>query len=195
LDYRSDLAVTITDAPDPVTVGSNLVYTIYVQNNGPDAAPSVSLTNYLSSSVVLKSAYTAQGSFITNGNAIIASLGMMSPVSVAGVTLTVTPTNIGTIYASANAVSGYIDPVASNNFGSAVTIVEPLPLLSISRASNNQIRVSWAAGLSNYSLQYKNALPTNYVWVTNSAVPVLTNNQNVITEPATNTRRFYRLIR
>jgi len=43
------------------------VYTIYVQNNGPDAAPSVSLTNYLPSSVTLKSAYTAQGGFATNG--------------------------------------------------------------------------------------------------------------------------------
>src|SRR5205807_9964336 len=92
LDYRSDLAVTITDAPDPVTVGSNLVYTIYVQNNGPDGAPSVMLSNYLPASVTLKSAYTAQGSFTTNGNIIIASLGTINSSSVGSVVLTVTPT-------------------------------------------------------------------------------------------------------
>jgi uncharacterized repeat protein (TIGR01451 family) len=196
LDYRSDLVVTITDAPDPVTVGSNLVYIVSVLNNGPDSAPNVMLTNYLPASVTLKSAMASQGTLATNDyRTLVASFGSLGFAGVVSMTLTVAPTNIGTIFDSANAVSGYPDPVASNSVASASTIVQPLPLLSISRATGNQVRVSWALGLSNYSLQYKSDLPTNFSWVSNSSVPVLSNNLNNVTEPATNARRFYRLIR
>jgi len=195
LDYRSDLAVTITDAPDRSRREQSRVHDLRPEQRGRTPAPSC-VFNQLPA--VLSDAQVClygPGRLRHERKHPHCEPGTIPSVSVASVTLTVTPTNIGTIYDSANAVSGYIDPVSSNNFGSAVTIVEPLPLLSISRASNNQVRVSWAAGLSNYSLQYKNALPTNNAWLSNSAVPVLTNNQNVITEPATNTRRFYRLIR
>ncbi|HVJ62234.1 MAG TPA: ExeM/NucH family extracellular endonuclease, partial [Tahibacter sp.] len=34
----SDLAVTVTDAPDPVVAGTDLAYTITIGNNGPDVA-------------------------------------------------------------------------------------------------------------------------------------------------------------
>jgi len=37
--------VTKIDSPDPVAAGANLTYTIIVQNNGPDAATSVTLTD------------------------------------------------------------------------------------------------------------------------------------------------------
>jgi uncharacterized repeat protein (TIGR01451 family) len=195
LDYRSDLAVTITDVPDPVTVSSNLVYTVYVFNSGPDNAPSVFLTNYLSTSVTLKSAVTSQGTLATSGRTNVASLGTVFAFGQASITLTVAPTNVGTIFDSANAVSGYVDPVASNSVASAITIVQPLPRLAISRTASNQVKLSWVLGLSNYSLQYNSALPTNSPWVSNSTMRVLSNNQFIVTEPATNARRFYRLIR
>jgi uncharacterized repeat protein (TIGR01451 family)/CSLREA domain-containing protein len=41
----SDLAVSITDAPDPVTVGTNLTYTINLINNGPHPASNAWLTD------------------------------------------------------------------------------------------------------------------------------------------------------
>jgi uncharacterized repeat protein (TIGR01451 family) len=194
-DYQSDLQVTITDAPDPVRVGSNLVYTIYVQNNGPDSAPNVLVSNYLPATVVLKGAGQSQGTISTNGNVIVASMGTIGYLGVATMALTVTPTNAGLIYDSVNGVSGYVDPVGSNSVASAITTVEPLPLLAIRQMTSNRVRVSWAPGLSNYSLQYKADLPTNNPWISNSAVPVLTNNEEVIIEPATNSRRFYRLFR
>lgn len=43
----SDLAITKTDAPDPVTAGNNLVYTITATNNGPDNAATASWTDTL----------------------------------------------------------------------------------------------------------------------------------------------------
>jgi uncharacterized repeat protein (TIGR01451 family) len=47
VDPRSDLAVTLSDSPDPVTAGTNLTYTIQVSNNGPSAAANVSLSDTL----------------------------------------------------------------------------------------------------------------------------------------------------
>src|SRR5262249_43280297 len=42
---QADLAVTKTDAPDPVTTGSNITYTINLINNGPDSAYNVKVTD------------------------------------------------------------------------------------------------------------------------------------------------------
>jgi uncharacterized repeat protein (TIGR01451 family) len=40
----ADLAVGVSDAPDPVAAGTNLAYTILVTNHGPDAAQNLALT-------------------------------------------------------------------------------------------------------------------------------------------------------
>src|SRR5438445_4197776 len=47
VQISSDLNVTKSDAPDPVTAGSNVVYTIGVTDNGPSDAAAVSLTDTL----------------------------------------------------------------------------------------------------------------------------------------------------
>ncbi len=41
VDRSADLAVTIADAPDPVTAGGSTVYTVTLTNNGPSDASSV----------------------------------------------------------------------------------------------------------------------------------------------------------
>jgi uncharacterized repeat protein (TIGR01451 family) len=43
----ADLSVTVADAPDPVLPGDNLNYTLTAQNNGPDAAATVVLSDTL----------------------------------------------------------------------------------------------------------------------------------------------------
>src|SRR5947208_15339061 len=45
----ADLSVTKEDSPDPVNTGSNLTYTITVNNNGPDAAANASWSDTLPS--------------------------------------------------------------------------------------------------------------------------------------------------
>ncbi|HEY2084115.1 MAG TPA: IPT/TIG domain-containing protein, partial [Verrucomicrobiae bacterium] len=57
----ADLAISMTGVPNPVFVGSNLLYTIVITNTGPFSALNVRLTNTLPSSVVLKTATTSQG--------------------------------------------------------------------------------------------------------------------------------------
>jgi len=52
---QSDIATTATDAPDPVTPGNNITYSITVTNNGPDAAPTTQLDIPLASALLFQS--------------------------------------------------------------------------------------------------------------------------------------------
>ena len=193
LDYSSDLSLALADAPDPVFVGSNLVYTIVIANNGPFNAPNVKLTNTLPSSVNLKSATTTQGSLATNGNPIIGALGTLANGGTVTVTLTVAPQMVGTITNTASAGSDYQDPAPANNTASTTTTVLPLPLLSIRWLPPNRVEVSWPVALSNYALQFKNTLATNGGWSSATSAPVISGNERVVTETNPGPRRFYRL--
>jgi uncharacterized repeat protein (TIGR01451 family) len=188
----SDIAVTATDSPDPVFVGSNLVYTITVMNNGPADAANVKFTNALPASVRLLSAATSQGSLNTNANPILGTLGTLNNGGSATLTLTVMPLAPGTIVNTASAGSDSPDPVPANNSAAISTVVWPLPILSIA-PSTNQVQVSWPAALSNFTLQYKSALGANYNWSNLTVAPVLAGSNNVVTDPDTNSSRFYRL--
>ena len=56
-----DLSITKADSPDPVQVNNNLTYTITVNNNGPQAAAGVQVTDPLPAGVNLVSATPDQG--------------------------------------------------------------------------------------------------------------------------------------
>lgn len=54
--HRTDLTVTVADAPDPVAAGTPLTYTVTAQNRGPNPASSVQLVNTLPAEVTLVAA-------------------------------------------------------------------------------------------------------------------------------------------
>jgi uncharacterized repeat protein (TIGR01451 family) len=193
LDYTANLAVLVVAAPDPVTVGSNLVYTITVTNMGPYSAPNVSLTNLLPASVSLESSTTTQGSLVAIGNPILGSLGNLAVNGSATVSLTVRPSVPGTITNVTSIASDSADPALANNSVTTRTTVLPLALLSIQTASSNLVQVSWPVLLTNYVLQFNPDLATNSGWSNVIAVPVVSTNQNVVTETNTGSQRFYRL--
>jgi len=118
----ADLAVTLTDSPDPVTAGANLTYTISVANNGPDGATGVTLTDDLPAEVTLVSASSSQGS--CSGTATVTcSLGSLASAASATVTIVVTANAAGTITNTASASANEADPDAPNNTASASTTV------------------------------------------------------------------------
>ena len=57
----ADIAVSMTDAPDPVRRGAKLTYTINVINKGPLTASNVTLTDTLPSNVAFVGAFTSAG--------------------------------------------------------------------------------------------------------------------------------------
>lgn len=57
----ADLSVTISDAPDPAVVGSNITFTMTVWNNGPEGASDVVLSGSLPSNAKFQSLRSPEG--------------------------------------------------------------------------------------------------------------------------------------
>src|SRR5918994_6685140 len=91
-----DLVLTKSDSPDPVTRGSNLTYTIQVQNNAA-AATGVVVTDTLPSQVDFVSATPSQGTPCDRtGSAVTCNLGNMAAGAAATVTIVIQPKKAGT---------------------------------------------------------------------------------------------------
>ena len=190
----ADLGVTVTDAPDPVFVGSNLVYTITITNNGITSASNVRLTNTLPQSVTLKSATTSQGSLTTNANPIFGNLGTLNNGGSATVTLTVTPMAPGSITNMVAAASDALDANSANNISFAITTVLPLPLLSITNLmSNSLVRISRPAPLRNITLQFRTDLSTSAPWTNDAGAKIVSGTNVSVTETSIPPARFFRL--
>lgn len=120
----ADLAVDITVEPDPVRFGAPLLYTIEVDNLGPDAARAVSVTLSLPEPVTY--VFGGGEGWIcaeTQGDRACAreSLGMGRNSSISVTVLA--PTNAGTLTAYVVAGHGDTDPVTANNSGSVTSRV------------------------------------------------------------------------
>jgi len=122
-----DISVIKTDAPDPVTVGNNLTYTIVVSNNGPETGTGVTLTDTLPSSVTYVSATSTQGTCSRSGSTVTCSIGTLSNGASATVTIVVTPTTAGTITNTASATCNETDTNSGNNTAIATTTVNASP--------------------------------------------------------------------
>lgn len=123
----ANLAITKSDAPDPVNVGSVLTYTIGVQNLGPDNATGVRVTDDLPKEVDLVSATASVGRCASKGKKVTCELGQIGsginyggPASVA---ISVIPRKTGTIKNTASVKGDQKDPVASNDKATATTSV------------------------------------------------------------------------
>ncbi|MEK6687652.1 MAG: hypothetical protein AABZ01_04220, partial [Gemmatimonadota bacterium] len=193
LDYTANVAVSVTDLPDPVTLTSNLTYTIVVTNRGPFPAPGVTLSETLPASVVLKSAATTAGSLNTNANPITANFGQIGVSNSVIVTIIVSPQTEGTISNYVSVANLYPDPNPENNTTVTFTTVEPFPLLSIRLVNTNWVQVSWPAALANYTLEFKPLLATNIFWSNVLTAPQTIGNESVVTETNVGAMKYYRL--
>lgn len=120
----SDLALTMTDAPDPVRRGTNLVYTLTVQNNGPSNAGSITLGDVLPANVTFVGAVPTQGT-CTGTSAITCSLGTLNTGAKTSVKITVKPKTVGVLSNSASISSPLVtDPNAANNSANVTTTVK-----------------------------------------------------------------------
>ena len=145
LTPQADLAVTITDSPDPVNAGGNLTYTIILTHNGPSTSVSPTVSLPLPASTTFVSA-TAPGAWITTAPAVggtgtvgfsIASLASGETVSftaVAKVDLTVV--NNSTLSATASTSSATTDPTPGNNSATTTTTAKSGADLQITLADS-----------------------------------------------------------
>ena len=195
LDYTANLSVNVNDSPDPVVVGSNVVYTITIVNTGPFPAPGVTLTDALTGPGLLQAATTSQGTLNTNSSPITGEIGQLGVGNQAIVTLIFTAQSPGMITNIATVASLYPDPLPGNNSVTNTTYVQPLPLLSIRRFGTDQVRISWPAALTNYGLQFKPILEPTPPWSSITTLPLIVGSEYQLTETNSEAMRYYRLQR
>jgi uncharacterized repeat protein (TIGR01451 family) len=133
----ADLAISKTDAPDPVFVGATLTYTIQVANLGPQSTGKVKVTDRLPGKVTFLSATASSGSCKRKGKEVTCELGTIaadpSKANAVTVTIQVRATKAGTIVNTATVDGAGADPVSANNRAQASTTVTEPPLVSSCR--------------------------------------------------------------
>ncbi|MDH3434817.1 MAG: DUF11 domain-containing protein, partial [Gammaproteobacteria bacterium] len=125
---NADLAVTKSDAPDPVTEGGNVLYTIVVTNNGPGDATNVSLVDTLDELVAFVSATPTQGACGASLGTVSCDLMNLGNGASVTVTISVTTPDVPDTTVITNTVTvsaAETDPVSTNNTATAQTTVVP----------------------------------------------------------------------
>jgi uncharacterized repeat protein (TIGR01451 family) len=122
----ADLAITVS-APATGTVGSPLIYTLTVANNGPGSATGVTITDPLPGGTTYFSSSASQGS-CSGTAAVTCSLGTLDSVNTgmatsATVTIVVIPSVKGTLTDFATVGSSTSDPNLANNTAAGSTAV------------------------------------------------------------------------
>jgi len=145
----ADLAVTKTDSPDPVQVGTNLTYTLTVTNNGPNEATGVTLTDTLPTGVTFVSATPSQGTCSQAGGTVTCNLGTLANGASTTATVVVSPTATGTLTNTATVAGDKSDPDNTNDTARATTIVPAPPDVTVTAPnggeSANSFTITWTS--------------------------------------------------
>lgn len=157
----ADLSVTKTDAPDPVTAGTNLAYTVTVANAGPDAAATASWSDTLPAGTTFVS-LTAPGGWscstpaVGAGGAVSCSIASL-PVGSAVFTLTVqVDVAFGAGVLASNTVTATSATsdgnLANNSATAATTVLSPATVSATKTVSGAFVpgsRVTYTVVLAN----------------------------------------------
>ena len=121
----TDLAIGISDYPDPVVVLSNVTYVVSVTNLGPSAATAVTVNDSLPANILLRSTNVSQGAISLSGNTLAWNVGVLASGAKATLTIVAGTTTNGVLSTSATIVGAQPDPNLVNNTATATTTVAP----------------------------------------------------------------------
>ena len=160
---QTDLEITITDTPDPVTVGENVTYTVVIDNLVSSPALDVQATTVIPADMTVLSAESTLGTTTINGNQIDTTIPLLAadafpanPNSIATITIVATaPNTAGQVIANTSvAINNGTDLDLTNNTATATTSVVAATTGSIAGsvyvdANNNGIRDQGEQGIPN----------------------------------------------
>ena len=138
----ANLALTMSDSIDPVTVGGAFTYNLTATNSGPVDATNVTLVDTLPTDLEWQSATPSQGSCVHSGEAlggiVTCTLGTIANGANATVDIGVDAQGApGVINNSATVSANEPDPVSSNNTAvEDTTIVDPSANLSVTQVED-----------------------------------------------------------
>ena len=165
---RADLSVTKTDWPDPVIAGTNLTYTLTVNNAGPSDAQLVSLSDTIPAntsfvSLTVPGGWMKQTPVPGETGTVIARTPRLAAGASATLTLVVhvmpnAPDN-STITNTATVASATTDPNQANNAGLATTTVHARADLTVMKTDSPD-PINTGSNLT-YSLTLTNVGPSD----------------------------------
>jgi uncharacterized repeat protein (TIGR01451 family) len=155
----ADLALALTDRPDPTSVGHHVFYTVTTRNRGPAAATGVRLSLSLPDGASFASASPTKGTCASPvDRTLTCRLGELLPGTKAGVTIDVVPSEPGVMRSEASVRASQADPYLGNNQKSTETTVTE-PAADISLAMSVDPDPAAIGQLLSYSLDVRNAGP------------------------------------
>lgn len=122
----ANVAISMTDSPDPIRWVDDLTYTMHVFNYGPDAATDVTVTDTLPASAAFISASPGCVYHQTT-HTVSCDLDTMPAGSYNVLTIVVQPLQGGTLTNTATVATTMPDPDMPNNVASATTTVQGPP--------------------------------------------------------------------
>jgi uncharacterized repeat protein (TIGR01451 family) len=128
----TDLMITNTDSPDPVTQGSDLTYVLQVTNTGPSTATNVTVTDTLPTGVTFQSVTPGSPTCSHTAGVVSCNLGTLVKNSSSPITIVVNvnSSTTGNIASTASVTAtGSTDPVPGNNSATATTLVNGLQMV------------------------------------------------------------------
>jgi uncharacterized repeat protein (TIGR01451 family) len=143
----ADLSIAKADAPDPVTEGRDLTYTLTVTNNGPGPATGVTVVDDLPGDLAARSSSASQGS-CSGTTTVTCTLGDLASGASATVTIVIRPGSPGSITNTARVSGSQPDPNLANNSATQTTQVSARPAV---RARDSRAPVIAVAGVSRRS--------------------------------------------
>jgi uncharacterized repeat protein (TIGR01451 family) len=149
---RADLSISVADAPDPVSVGAELAYTISVANGGPSAADQVTVSG------IPTGAISPDPGWACSPNA-PAECVLRELESGAGsrIRVVVRPATPGTLTSTFRVSSGVADPNNANNSAGVETTVVAVADLGVAAADTPDPAV--AGSDLTYTITVSNAGP------------------------------------
>ncbi|MEY2410493.1 MAG: hypothetical protein QOF48_3163 [Verrucomicrobiota bacterium] len=163
INPQAELAISVSDAPDPVMLGSNVTYTIRVTNAGPEVALAVLVTNTLPPGMLFVSSAGA-GVCSNDSGLVVCDLGILNASNAAVITLVATATGLGSQTFTAQVSGGVAEFNLADNTASVTTAIIANADLAISIvASPSTASVN---GSITYTLTITNRGPNNASGVT-----------------------------
>jgi uncharacterized repeat protein (TIGR01451 family) len=186
----ADLVMGLSGAPNPLSPGALLTYSMAITNFGPATSTHVSLTNILPLTVSFVSAsppgYQVLGNVVTFTN-----LGDLSAGARTSASIVVLPAVGGTITDTAICASSVADPLKGNNFASVKTIVQSTEISFIQNGGN--LSLSWPVGTTTFVLEGSTALGPAALWTLVPVSPIESGGVMTVTIPIGQGTEFFRL--
>ncbi len=159
----ADMAIVKTGAPNPVTEGTPLTYTLVVTNNGPAQATNVTVIDALPAGITYLSSSSTLGTCSEAGATVTCLLGTMANAGTATVSILTLPGVAGTISNTATVSADQTDPILTNNtstqsenvlYPTGVTLKSFSARLGVDKHGASRVLLTWKTAGESHNLGF-----------------------------------------